>query len=186
MVEDQPMPAHFGRRCFGQVIAAGQYVRCDHRWSMKQCHECEHENDIAARFCEACKEELVNPNDKLKLEFHRMKADPLKLSTDYVRAFAMKKWQSKAGNLTIKVSYVTDYAKFDVWYNPDSKVSRYRGLYEDFSKAYFFGKVAPDIDTFFEHREKGVPPQTITYQKQAGKQYWNVFAHNRHVDEAPE
>ena len=186
MVDDKPMPAHFGRRCFGQVIAAGQSVRCDHRWSMKQCHECEHENDIAARFCEVCKEELVDPNEKLQLDFHRMKADPLKLSTDYVRAFAMQKWQSKAGNLTIKVSYVTDYARFDVWYNPDSKVSKYRGLYEDFSKAYFFGKVAPDIDTFFEHRDKGTPPQTITYQKQAGKQYWNVFAHNRPVDEAPE
>ena len=39
-----------------------------------------------------------------KEQFHRMKADPLKMSTDEVRAFSMqKKWQSKAGNMTIKV-----------------------------------------------------------------------------------
>jgi len=185
MIDDQPMPAHFGRRCFGQSIVAGQSVRCEHRWSSKPCHECEHENDIAARFCESCKEELIDPNERLAVEFHRMKADPLRVSTDYVRAFSMQKHMSKAGNLTIKAHYVTDYAKFDVWYNPDSKVSKYRGLYEDFSKAYFFGKVAPDIETFFEHRDKGTPPRTITYQKQPGKQYWNVFAHNQPVDVEP-
>ena len=186
-IEGQFLPAHYGRRCFGfQLLPNGKGARCEHRWAVKECPECLHENDITARDCEACGEELINPNDKLKEQFHRMKADPLKMSTDEVRAFAMQKHVSNAGNMTIKVSYVTDYAKFDVWYQPDSKVSRYRGLYEDFSKAYFFGKVAPDVDTFFEHRDKGIPPKTITYQKQAGKKYWNVFAHNQPVDKEPE
>ena len=88
--------------------------------------------------------------------------------------------------MTIKVSYVTDYAKFDVWYNPESRAGRIRGLYEDFSRAYYNGKIAPDIDTFLEHRDKGTPPKTITYQKQKGKKYWNVYAHNKPIDKEPE
>src|SRR5699024_1245803 len=55
-----PEPAHFGRRCTGQVdIGGGRLARCEYRWTFKECPECHHENDIAARFCESCKEELV-------------------------------------------------------------------------------------------------------------------------------
>jgi DNA repair protein RadD len=63
--EGRPYPAHFGRRCFGVI---GRTDRCNYRWSFKPCQSCEHENDIAARACEKCKAELIDPNEKLKLE----------------------------------------------------------------------------------------------------------------------
>ena len=49
----------------------GRAERCEHRWSIKQCDECGHENDITARVCEKCKAEMINPNDKLKIDFHK-------------------------------------------------------------------------------------------------------------------
>lgn len=186
LVDDMPLPAHYGRRCFGQNIIKGESNRCEHRWSVKECHECDHQNDIAARFCEKCKMELVDPNEKLRLDFHRMKADPTQISTDYVRSFDIQKWSGKSGNLMIKASYVTDYAKFDVWYNPESASSRIRGTYEDFSKAYFNGRVAPDTNTFFEYRNKGKAPETITYKRNKGTKYFDVFAHNNPVDKEPD
>src|SRR5699024_4989022 len=42
-----PEPAHFGRRCTGQVdIGGGRLSRCEYRWTFKECVECEHPNDI--------------------------------------------------------------------------------------------------------------------------------------------
>lgn len=186
-IEGQFLPGHYGRRCFGfQMMPSGKAERCEHRWSIKLCPTCQHENDITARDCESCGEELIDPNTKLSEQFHRMKANPLQVITDEVREFSMQKWQSKAGNMTIKVSYKTDYASFDVWYNPESRAGRIRKLYEDFSRAYYNGKIAPDVDTFMQYKEKGTPPKTITYQKQKGKQYWNVYAHNKPIDKEPE
>ena len=186
-IEGQFLPGHYGRRCFGfQMMPNGKADRCEHRWAVKLCPTCQHENDITARDCENCNEELIDPNTKLNEQFHRMKADPLQVSTDEVREFTMSKWKSKAGNMTIKASYKTDYASFDVWYNPESRAGRIRNLYEDFSRAYYNGKIAPDLDTFMQYKEKGMPPKTITYQKQKGKQYWNVYAHNKPIDKEPE
>jgi len=184
--KDLPMPAHYGRRCFGYSLHNGVSNRCEHRWSLKECHECEHENDIAARYCEKCKAELVDPSEKLQIEFKRMKADPYTRSTDEVKAFALVKHISKAGNDTLKATYVTEYATFDIWYSPDTHNQYLRNLYEDFSKAYFNGKVCPDVDTFIEHKDKGYPPRTITYQRNRAKKYYNVFAHNAPVDQEPE
>ena len=65
--EKRPIPAHYGRRCFGLI---GRTERCNYRWSLKVCtnEDCLHENDIAARHCELCKAELIDPNEKLALE----------------------------------------------------------------------------------------------------------------------
>ena len=64
-MEGRKVPSHFGRRCFGLV---GRTERCNYRWTFKKCEKCEHENDIAARFCEKCKAEIIDPNEKLVLE----------------------------------------------------------------------------------------------------------------------
>ena len=63
--EGEPIPMHLGRRCTGIVRRVD---RCGYYWTSKKCPECEHLNDIAARFCGACKAELVDPNAKLSLE----------------------------------------------------------------------------------------------------------------------
>jgi len=183
---DTPFPAHYGRRCFGYSLHKGVSNRCEHRWSIKECHECGHENDIAARYCEECKAELVDPSEKLQLEFKRMKADPHTRSTDEVKAFALVKHISKAGNETLKATYVTEYATFDIWYSPDSHIQFLRNLYEDFSKAYFNGKVCPTVDMFIENKDKGCPPRTITYQRNKAKKYYNAFGHNLPADKEPD
>jgi len=104
LINEKPLPAHFGRRCMRQQIVAGIGVRCENRWSCKQCPECEYENDIAARFCEKCRFELVDPNEKLVESFHRIKADPYSVSTDRVFEFKIEAHTSMAGNETLKAT----------------------------------------------------------------------------------
>lgn len=60
------IPAHFGRRCRG-VFPSGknQYHRCTYYWTCKECPECGHKNDIAARACESCGLTFIDPNSKL-------------------------------------------------------------------------------------------------------------------------
>ena len=186
IVEDeQEYPAHFGRRCFGYQMVKGKAERCDHKWSFKACHECAHENDIAARFCKECKAELVDPNEKLRLDFHKMKANPCVMSTDLVRSLHVQKHVSKAGNETLKASYVTDYAKFDIWYQPNSTVPKFRGQYDQFSMA-FYGKVAPSIEVFLEHLDKGHTPRTVTYMRTKGQKFWTVHGYNKELEIEPQ
>lgn len=60
------VPAHYGRRCTNVVLKGlNRFVRCDYFWANKECEECGHHNDIAARVCESCKHQLIDPNDKL-------------------------------------------------------------------------------------------------------------------------
>ena len=63
---DGNIPAHHGRRCKGMtMLGKNQYKRCDYYWTHKECKECGHKNDIAARKCEKCAITLINPDDKL-------------------------------------------------------------------------------------------------------------------------
>lgn len=186
MIDDKPLPAHFGRRCFGYSIVGGKSVRCEHRWSIKQCHECEHENDIAARFCESCKTELIDPNDKLQIEFKRLKADRTRPSTDKVLDFSLEKYAGRSNRLMIKASYKTEFAKFDIWYNPESASTNIRGAYEELSKAYYDGRVAPSADLFFQYLKYGNAPETVTYYKPKGSKYYEILAYNQPEDARPE
>lgn len=184
---DGPIPAHLGRRCRGQHIIAnlGVSERCDYRWTSKECYECGHQNDIAARYCEECKNELIDPNEKLALEFQRIKADPYTASTDEVRSWEAREWHSQAGNRTLRVDYVTDYASFSVWHNPESRSARAQGEWIELNKNVFNGKVAPSIDDFLAYVHKGTLPVTVTAIKDKASKFYRVLAHNRPVDKAP-
>jgi len=57
-----------------------------------------------------------------------------------------------------------------------------RGKYEAFSKAYYNGRVAPDVATFIEHLEKGRAPYTITYQRIRGTNNFEIHAYNLEED----
>lgn len=52
------------RRCIGVI----ERVRCDYYFQFKACQNCSIQNDITARACRQCNEELVDPNLKLKKE----------------------------------------------------------------------------------------------------------------------
>jgi len=50
------------RRCIG-VDSKG--VRCDHFWIKQDCRKCGAPNDVTARDCRVCGEQLIDPNAKL-------------------------------------------------------------------------------------------------------------------------
>jgi len=185
--EDDPMmPAHFGRRCWGQiksVLEPGVYVRCGYRWSVKVCEECGHENDIAARYCEECKAEMVDPNEKLQIEFARVKADPYETSTDTVLNWTAEKGVSQAGNDVLICEYTTEYRTFKMWYRSDSRHPDAVHAWESLSKAVFNGHVAPSVDVFVKYLHKGYPPKTVTYHRIKGSKFYRVLAHNRPADQ---
>lgn len=183
MENEQPLPAHFGRRCNGSELINGTHEQCNYRWSHKACpnEECNAENDIAARYCKECKEELVDPNEKLKLEFKRIKISAREKSTDKVKAWFAQAWTSQKGNESLRVDYTTDYRTFSAWYSPDSRTSEGQILWADLCQAVF-GKVAPSIELFIKALQKGhgKQPETITSQEKGD--FFKVYAHNRPED----
>jgi DNA repair protein RadD len=178
--EHGAMPAHYGRRCTGQLIikGAGVFERCNNRWTSKKCTECEADNDIAARYCCECKAEIVNPNDKLKAEFTRVKKDPYEKSTDKVLEWTATKSISRSGNDILVCEYRSQYRKFKIWYTPESKASEAVHAWRSLNKAVFSGHVAPDVDTFIRHISKGKQPETITCYRKRGTDFYKVIAHN--------
>lgn len=173
----QPLPAHFGRRCFGLDFTGMN--RCEYRWSFKECPECESEQDIAARVCSDCGFELVDPNEKLRLEFARIKSDPYELTTDRVLSWHPEKKVSMAGNETLRVRYTTDQTSFFIWYMPSR-----RRLWEDLCMAVF-GKVAPGVDEFVQYYHAGKMPETITVKKNRNSKFFEVYAHNEEETVCP-
>ncbi|WP_299263921.1 DEAD/DEAH box helicase [uncultured Psychrosphaera sp.] len=66
---------HYGRKCQGffesdeddlGTGAEPERVDCDYRFRFKECEHCNAQNDIAARVCHACNEDIIDPDDKLK------------------------------------------------------------------------------------------------------------------------
>lgn len=64
---DDKMVAHAGRRCKGEHLINGKYRRCEFYWIYRTCENCGEKNDIAARECRSCCEQLINPNEQLVL-----------------------------------------------------------------------------------------------------------------------
>lgn len=180
--DDKPIPAHFGRRCLSAMLIAGSYERCNYRWSLKECPECQHENDIAARYCEKCKAEIVDPNEKLAIEFTRIKKDPYSESTDQVFSWLIGEHYTPKGDQTLKVTYTTKYRTFNVWYRTDKAY-----LYSQWQSLCLavFGSTVADIDTFISgvNRMNGAMPHTITSYKDRKTQFFKITAHNRAQDE---
>lgn len=57
---------HYGRRCQGLLEDDETTQQCDFRFKFKECPHCFEENDIAARQCQHCHAQLVDPDDKLR------------------------------------------------------------------------------------------------------------------------
>ena len=181
-----PMPSHYGRRCTNeQINRDGTHERCAHRWSPKICPECEHENDIAARRCESCRAELVNPNDKLLIEYKKIKKSPSVPTSDKVLSWRPQKWVSQKGNESLRVDWVTECAKFSVWYQDKASASQAQQAWADLSRAVYRGRLAPDVDTFMKHIEKAIMPSTISAYRPQGTEFWRVKSYNDPLFEEP-
>ena len=168
-----PMAGHWGRRCMGlvQTGSKGEFVRCNYRWTSKECPHCEALNDIAARYCCECKGEIVDPNEKLKMDFKALKKDPTKTQTDEVLRMECKPGVSRAGNKTIRVEWVTPYRQFTTWLQPEATHSKGMKQYADWATATGYGEGKPE---------------TVTYRKNAETGFFDVLAYNQRADAAPD
>lgn len=166
-----PIAGHYGRRCLGLVQAGprGEWSRCEHRWTYKPCPHCEAENDIAARYCCACKGEIIDPNEKLAIEFKAMKRDPTRVQTDEVVGMTCSEGVSRSGNKTVKVEFVTPYRQFTIWLQPEGRHSRALAEWDAFQRATM----------------EGAKPRTVTYRKDATSGFYQVTAYNRPADMDP-
>lgn len=122
MSEHGPTPAHYGRRCMGMRLGrGGVYVQCDYRYTSKECPHCAEPNDIAAKYCCSCKGEIINPNEKLAIEFRRMKRDPSQPQCDVIIDLNIIDMVSKAGNPQWRVDIRTEYRKLSFWFLKEPK-----------------------------------------------------------------
>lgn len=161
------MPAHFGRRCLGMSTVAGDLVRCGYRWTFKPCPSCDAPNDIAARYCTECKGEIVDPNEKLRIDFKSLKRDPTKVQTDEVIGWKVIPSVSRTGKEMDRVDVVTPYRSFSFWV----------------LRVPTFSRAMKDRDAL--NALGGQPPMTITYQKDAETGFYRALAYNRKHDEPP-
>ena len=162
------VPAHYGRRCQSRTLVAGEFVQCGYRWTNKKCPHCEAPNDIAARYCTECKGEIVDPNEKLRIDFKAMKKDPTRRQTDRVVTWECKPGVSRSGKEMDRVDVTTEYRSFSYWVMKNPTWARAM-------------KERNDLDAL-----GGSMPETITYQKDAGSGFYRVFSYNGPADEAPE
>ena len=168
-----PISGHYGRRCMGLVQAGkrGEYERCSYRWTFKECPHCNGENDIAARYCIACKGEIVDPNEKLVADFKALKRDPTRIQTDRVLSMSCAPGVSRSGNRTLRVEWVTPYRQFATWFLPEAPHVRGQVAWQAFEAVTRNGEVAPS---------------TVTYAKNAETGFFDIKAYNRPADEEPD
>lgn len=156
MIGNSPYPAHFGRRCTHvHAIGHDKFERCEYFWTFKPCTNCDHKNDIAARFCELCKSQLIDPNDKLLIDFNNFKNDLSQVQTDKILSIVRKK--PRIGLILWIVE--TEHRKIEIFFS--NKVNK---------KFY---------DTVNDREFK---PLTISYKKQGETNYFIVSDFNRPED----
>ena len=171
MTEHGPLPAHYGRRCFGmhKTGPKGKYERCTYRWTSKECPECQEPNDLAARYCIKCKAEIVDPNEKLAADFKRIKKDPTQVQTDEVTSMDLREGVSQAGNRTVRADFVTPWRSFSVWFVPEARNRQRRQEWANFQAATENGS-----------------PRTVTYRKDPETGFYRLLGLNKEPDREPE
>lgn len=181
MSEYGPIAVHYGRRCFGMTRTGinGSYERCGYRWTSKECPQCEAPNDIAARYCCECKAEIVDPNEKLVIEFQALKRDPTRPQTDEVISLKLSEGVSTKGNRTIRADWRTPYRHFSTWYLPDATHIKGQRDWAGFCQATARSQGEKKVLS----QEPAVIPQTVTYVKENG--FFRILGYNRPADVEP-
>lgn len=153
-----PIPGHHGRRCYGQTLIKGEFVRCGYRWTFKPCQSCDAPNDISARYCSECKSEIIDPNEKLIGDFVPEKRDPYSIQTDKVITWHQKKTLTKKGENMLVIDWITEYRKFPIFY-----LVR-RPEYGDLMRATHGGELIP---------------KTITYRRDQKSGFYRILDYNQ-------
>jgi DNA repair protein RadD len=170
-----PIPAHYGRRCTGSVITRNAIERCGYFWTCKQCPDCSHENDIAARYCQKCKAELVNPNEKLQLkkeqieaEYRAYKRDLSQPQTEAVLTMSVHPTVSQSGKPMLRVMFQTTELAFFVFLMTNT-------LSQDPFNAYRLFSICTDDGKNM--------PKAITYRKEKNG-FFRVIGYNASTTDA--
>lgn len=158
-----PMSAHYGRRCTAlHRQQDGRFLQCSYYWTFKECGICGEKADIAARYC-ANKHELIDPNERLVIEYRKMRKDPHIKQTEQVLSWSQKRTLSKKNEEMLTVNYITEHRNFPVFY----LVRR------------------PEYGALMSVTNGGeVMPYSLTYQKQPNG-FYRIFNYNETVPEAP-
>lgn len=166
-----PIPAHTGRRCTALQKNGATWVRCNYRWTSKECPHCLESNDIAARYCFACKGEIVDPGEKLRIEFKALKRDPTKLQTDVVTAMNVSSIVNRNGKKMWKIQWLTEHRSFQTFHfaEPDSQWQ-----YADHSKLM---AATNGLDR---------QPRTVSYRKNAKSGFYEIVGFDRQEDKLGE
>lgn len=165
-----PLSGHYGRRCFGYIpVGMGRVERCNYYWTSKECDACGGKNDVTARYCACCKNELIDPNDRLVGEFKAHKKDPHLPQCDEVISMDVKRSVSQAGNAILRVDWVTPYRAFTTYFMVDGRTPRQQAEYNNFMLTTDNGNVKPD---------------TISYRKTDSK-FFAILGYNQPKDEEP-
>lgn len=163
------MPAHFGRRCMGlRPVGGGKLEQCRYRWTGKACPECNADNDIAARYCRECRAEIVDPNEKLRIEFRALKKDPTRVQTDNIIEFSHNKTLTRAGKESIVIDIQTPYRRFSAWFHPWAGGGRARTVY---------------LMMMAATNNLTSKPATVTYKKNPDSGFFDVLAWGERADE---
>ena len=154
------LSSHFGRRC-QHVDAHG--ARCAYYWTSKDCPKCAHANDIAARYCTKCREELVNPNEKLIAEFKAYQRDPTNVQCEAVLSMDVKHGLSRGGDAMATVTFTTPYRKFAIYLLSHTP--------------YLQAKAQPILAATGNLKNT---PRTVTYRKSGT--WWEVLGFDERTD----
>lgn len=163
-------PSHYGRRCTGLLK---NLDRCAHYWEHKVCENCNHKNDIAARFCESCKEELIDPNEKLQIEAAKIAANPYAPKYAEILNFGMFKHLGRSsGKYTLRIDYILNDEKgttISEWLSPDNGNFHKR-------TAQFFGYPCQNVEQAVALQNDSRRPLQICYRRNKGERYHKISA----------
>lgn len=144
----------------------GEYERCNYRYNSKPCPQCNEPLDIAARECNHCGCQVVDPNEKLISEFVARRKDPTMPQTEKVISLDIKRSVSQRGNATIRADFVTPYRQFSCWYMEEPKNA----------------KQARELEKFQEATRDGLP-ETVSYVRDRDTTFFRIIAFNKPADE---
>ena len=165
--KDGQILEHYGRKCQGFFEDEDTLERqdCDYRFRFKECGHCNAQNDIAARTCHSCQQDLVDPDDKLK--------EALKLKDGLVIRCAGMTFSESDDKLVIRY-FDEDGMELKEWFNFSSKKELARFNLE-FGRRYKQGQAPLTVQRLAQVLASAsdfVSPDFVIARKH--KHYWRV------------
>ena len=127
------MEEHFGRKCRGaeRDENTGELVPCGFRFRFKLCDKCGAENDVAARACAACSNQLVDDDKRLKEAMALKDAHVLRVDSMW-----FTEGQDRRGAARLEVSYHdVDDNRLNEYFYLDSSEAR-RAFFYNFTRLH--------------------------------------------------